>query len=278
MGNLIWLASYPKSGNTWLRAFLHNLMLKADQPHDINRLGEVTAGDVEPGLYEEIAGRPASDLTVNEVAALRARVQERLAARHEGSRFAKTHSAVMNFAGHPTFNMAVTAGAIYVVRNPLDVAVSFSHHLNEPVGRVIDVMAHDYVHTSTVADMMPDFLGSWSQHVESWTGRPNPGLHVMRYEDMLEQPTRTFGELVRFLGLDVERKRFDQAIRHASFKVLRRQEERAGFREKSPHAARFFRSGTKDQWQGVLTADQVEELVAAHRGQMARFGYLPEDT
>jgi len=278
MGNLIWLASYPKSGNTWLRAFLHNLMLKSNRPHDINRLGEVTAGDVKPDLYEELSGRPARDLSINEIAALRAGVQARLAARHEGSRFVKTHSAMMNVAGHPTFNMAVTAGAVYVVRNPLDVAVSFSHHLNEPVDRVIDMMAHNYVNTPLVPNMMPDFLGSWSQHVESWTGRPGPGLHVMRYEDMLDRPKDLFGGLVSYLGLDVTPKQLTQAIRHASFEVLKRQEERSGFLERSPKAERFFRSGTKGQWRRALSEDQVARIVEMHRTQMARFGYLPTTT
>jgi Sulfotransferase domain len=276
MGNLIWLASYPKSGNTWVRAFLHNLMLDAERPHEINRLGEVTAGDVEPSRYTTLAGRPAVELTTDETAALRTRVQEMMAAEAPGTRFVKTHSAVLDIAGHPTFNMAVAAGAIYIVRNPLDVAVSFSHHLAEPVERVIDFMGRDYVNTTTTPDMMVDFIGSWSQHVESWTGRPSPGLHVMRYEDMLDRPTTTFGDLVRFLGLDKSRQQIDKAIRHASFKVLRKQEERSGFLERSPLAKRFFRSGTKEQWRRELTDEQVASVVAAHREHMARFGYVPD--
>ena len=276
MGNLIWLASYPKSGNTWLRAFLHNLMLDSERPHEINRLGEVTGGDVEPTRYTALAGRPAIDLTTNEIAALRVRVQERMAAEVQGTRFVKTHSAVLIIAGHPTFNMSVAGGAIYVIRNPLDIAVSFSHHLAEPVDRVIDLMARDYVNTSTNPDMMIDFIGSWSQHVESWTAGPNPGLHVIRYEDMLDKPQKTFGDMVRFLGLDATRRAVNQAIRHASFNVLKKQEEQAGFRERSRHAERFFRSGTKGQWRGCLTDHQVERLIADHREQMARFGYTLE--
>jgi hypothetical protein len=112
MGNLIWLVSYPKSGNTWVRAFLHNLMLDSPRPHEINRLGEVTGGDVEPGRYTALAGRPASELTPNEIAALRPRVQEMMAAEAEGTRFVKTHSAVLDIAGHPTFSMRVAAGAV----------------------------------------------------------------------------------------------------------------------------------------------------------------------
>ncbi len=277
MGNLIWLASYPKSGNTWMRAFLHNLMLKGQQPHQINRLGDLTAGDVTPEHYAAVAGRSLDNMTPEQVAALRLPVQAALAREAPGSRFVKTHSAVLQFAGHPTINMAVTAGAIYIVRNPLDVAVSFSHHLGRPADDVIDLMATDNSHTSMSDNLMIDFIGSWSQHVESWTGRPSPGLHVVRYEDMLDDTYRTFADLVAFLGLSAPRARIERAIRHASFKVLRNQEDRDGFVERSEHAERFFRAGTAGQWRDVLSDDQVARVVDAHRDAMERFGYLPKE-
>ena len=109
----------------------------------------------------------------------------------------------------------------------------------------------------------------------SWTARPNPGLHVVRYEDMLERPQNAFGNIVKFLRLDATRQRIDKAIRHASFKVLRNQEERDGFHERSEHAERFFRSGKAGAWRDALTPRQVAAVVERHSKQMARFGYLP---
>ncbi|MEM7119942.1 MAG: sulfotransferase domain-containing protein [Pseudomonadota bacterium] len=275
MGNLIWLASYPKSGNTWMRAFLHNVMLKNQRPHGINRLDDLTTGDVTPEHYAAIAGRPLDGMTASDIAALRAPVQAALADQANGTRFIKTHSAVLEFAGHPTINVAVTAGAIYIIRNPLDVVVSFSHHLGRPVDDVIDLMATQNSHTSMSETLMIDFIGSWSQHVESWTGRPNPGLHVVRYEDMLDETHRTFAGVVKFLGLDVPRQHIERAVRHASFKVLRKQEETDGFVERSEHAERFFRVGEKGQWCDVLSDDQVARVVESHRADMERFGYVP---
>lgn len=276
MGNLIWLASYPKSGNTWMRAFLHNLMLNNDHPHSINNLGDLTGGDVEPERYVTLAGKPAGELETNEIAALRVPVQAALAKEAVGSRFIKTHSALLEFAGHPTINMAVTAGAIYIIRNPLDVVVSFSHHLGHPVDDVIDLMATDNSHTSTSDDMMIDFIGSWSQHVESWTGKPNHRLHVVRYEDMLAGPYRSFSGVVKFLGLKASRQRIERAIKNSSFKVLQGQENKHGFRERSIHADMFFRTGRKDQWRDVLTADQVKRIVETQGAMMQKFGYVPE--
>ncbi|MEE8535288.1 MAG: sulfotransferase domain-containing protein, partial [Kiloniellales bacterium] len=118
-------------------------------------------------------------------------------------------------------------------------------------------------------------LTSWSNHVRSWTQTENPWLMVLRYEDMLDSPQKSFGRVARFLGLDPPRDRLKRAIKFSSFKVLRRQEDRHGFRERSEKAKNFFRKGTSGQWKTALTAEQVARIVGDQRQQMQRFGYLP---
>jgi hypothetical protein len=98
----------------------------------------------------------------------------------------------------------------------------------------------------------------------------------MRYEDMLEKPLSTFGGLVKFLGIDAPRARIERAIKLSSFRVLQEQERRHGFRERSPVAAAFFREGKAGQWRKALSREQAAAIVAAHRPQMERFGYVPE--
>ena len=116
---------------------------------------------------------------------------------------------------------------------------------------------------------------SWSIHVDSWTNPPRPGLAVLRYEDMLNNPIKTFGGLTQFLGLNPPRKRLERAIERASFKTLRRQEDERGFKEKSPFAQKFFREGRAGQWRELLTPPQIDKLVGQHKEQMQRFGYWP---
>ena len=277
MGQIVWLASYPKSGNTWMRAFLHNLMAAGPAPHDINRLDELTGGDVEPSLYAALAGRPAGTLDIVEAIALRGPVQRRLAATSPGSRFVKTHSALLHVYGHDTIDLSVTAGAIYIVRDPRDVALSFADHLAQPLDRVIELMATDNAHTAVSAEMMPDVVGSWSQHVESWTARPNPGLHVVRYEDLVRHTRDSFAAVVRFLGLEVPPLRFGAALRNSSFKALAGQERQKGFRERPAQATRFFRKGVAGGWRQGLTPEQARAIEERHGTQMARFGYLNRD-
>ena len=122
-----------------------------------------------------------------------------------------------------------------------------------------------------------ELMGSWTQHVESWTGRPNPRLHLVRYEDLLESPFKSFGGIARFLGINASRDRLDKAIKQSSFKVLKNQEKAKGFIERPAKAEAFFRKGEAGQWRRELSPEQVKRLIGDHREQMERFGYVPAD-
>jgi hypothetical protein len=98
----------------------------------------------------------------------------------------------------------------------------------------------------------------------------------VRYEDLLADPRKGFAGVVDFLGLKPPDWRFETAIANASFKVLAAQEKADGFAERSPHQAKFFRSGRAGAWRRKLTRAQITRIVADHRDQMARFGYLPD--
>ena len=275
MGAIIWLASYPKSGNTWLRAFLHNLLRNPPEAYDINDLGDFTLGESSFAWYRRLDERPIEAFTEAEIAALRPKVHRRLTTIVPDSTFVKTHCAVMEDHGVPTVTFGVTAGAIYVVRNPLDVAISYAHHRGTSHADTIDYMAKSRAQVPASNSHVHELLGSWSEHVESWTAKPSKALHVVRYEDMLMKPQTAFGGIVRFLGLKVPRDRLERAIARSSFRVLQEQERQHGFREKSEFADRFFREGKSGQWRKLLTPAQIDRMVAAHSQEMKRFGYLP---
>ena len=275
MGGIVWLASYPKSGNTWVRAFLHNFMRDPDRSYDINRLADLTVGDSQIHWYQEIINKPGADYTEEEVQRMRPQVHRRLSRISPDTIVCKTHNALMEDDGHPLVTMDVTAGAIYIVRNPLDVAVSYSHHLGLSIDRIIERM-------NTMGATIPgneqnvyELQGSWSENVETWTDPPNPRIHVVRYEDMLEAPVRAFAGIVKFLGIAAPRQRIEKAVKLSSFRVLQDQERRQGFRERPLQAKTFFREGKAGQWHKALSQEQVAALIAGHRTQMARFGYVP---
>jgi hypothetical protein len=275
----IWIASYPKSGNTWVRVFLHNLMreLRGEtQAQSINELSEWTLREGMVRSFQHHLGKPAHEASLAEIAAVRALVQADMVRGHEAPLFVKTHNAVANIEGHPTINFDVTLAAIYVVRNPLDVAVSYAHYSALPVDDIIAVMAGSKGGIPGGHHRVYEYLGSWSFHVASWMSVPHRPVLTLRYEDMLMAPERCFGRLARFLGLKPDATQLQHAIEKSSFQKLARQEAEHGFVERPECAKRFFRSGRAGQWRDVLSPEQVRAVLGTHAPMMMRFGYVRE--
>jgi hypothetical protein len=277
-GGIVWLASYPKSGNTWTRAFLSNLaaILRGETEElNVNSINRFSVGENFIHFYEERLGyRPTQDHK-KAISVLRHEVQQWIADQFDGLVFVKTHNGLVLDHGTPVFNFAVTSGAIYIVRNPLDVAISLSHHIGKTIDEAIELMGTPEVETPINEKRIHEIWGSWSQHVESWTRNPHPAIYVMRYEDMLAEPQKVFGDLARHLVLDADAKQLAEAIKRSSFENLKRQEEDYGFREKPDKAERFFREGRSGQWKEILSQQQIERIVNDHGELMRRFGYLP---
>tara|TARA_R110000868_G_scaffold147244_3_gene368537 strand:- start:9945 stop:10787 length:843 start_codon:yes stop_codon:yes gene_type:complete len=278
MGALIWLASYPKSGNTWMRTFLHNLLTNAQEPVQINKLTQFSVGESSIRPYEYLFKKPVEDMTPEEIAKLRPLVHRELTKVSPDSVFVKTHNYMGTWYDQPLHNMDVTAGAIYILRNPLDVVLSVQNHFALSLDEAIERLAQVGVGTQTGEGHVPEVHSSWSHHVASWTVHPNPQMLVLRYEDLLEAPQVHFGRTAQFLGLTPPRERLDRAIRFSSFRVLKEQEEAGGFSERPKGStAAFFREGRSEQWREKLSPDQIRRIISDHRTQMERFNYIPAD-
>jgi hypothetical protein len=277
----VWLASYPKSGNTWVRVFLHNLMRElkgaSEKPQDINALHEMTARESLKGWFTRRLGKPASEASPKEIAEARIAVQADMVAGADGPVFIKTHNAVANIEGFPTINFDVSLAAVYIVRNPLDVAVSYAHYSGLPADAIIRYMADPAGNIFPSERRVYEFLGSWSFHVASWMSVPHRPILLLRYEDMLASPERSFGRLASFLRLKPTAEQMERAIKNSSFEEMANQEERHGFNERPGTAEKFFRSGTAGQWQTALSQSQVKAIIEAHAPMMMRFGYAAED-
>lgn len=275
MGNLLWLASYPKSGNTWLRAFLANLIANRPAPLPLSELPQYCDDDARAALYESASGQPVAELDLAAVCALRPAVHAALAAGASGTLLVKTHNFWGGFEGHPLHNPRVTAGGVYVVRNPLDVAVSMTYHFGLTVDEAIDFLGNEDTATPNDGPWVGQVLGSWSTNVASWAGIEHPSFLTVRYEDLLEKPGKHFARIAKLMGV-TDRARIERAAAHASFATLAKIERRDGFIEASDRTGtRFFRSGRANQWRTALSRDQVARIVDRHREQMARFKYVP---
>ena len=254
MGKLVWIASYPKSGSTWVRAFLHNYIRQPDAPYDINALMDLSTGESGAARYHRYDPRPASQSSIADVQRMRPLVHRDLMAVHPNLVFVKTHNASVLVEGVPMMTPGVTAGAIYIVRDPRDVAVSYSRHRGRSIDDTIAFMADPAAATGGTDDKVYERLSSWSVHVHFWTRNPDPRLHVMRYEDMAAIPEITFAEVVRLLGQEPPDDRLARAIRFSSFDELQSQERARGFIEQPAEFGRPVFSS----WQGRRVADGAE--------------------
>ncbi len=275
MAGIFWLASYPKSGNTWLRAFLATLV--SGEPADINKL--IFLGGIASDRYafDDALGVAADDLTLEQQTNLRPRVYEIWAAEAERSLYCKAHDSYhLTPAGEPLFPSKVTRGAVYIVRDPRAVAVSLAHHtsqtINAEIARMNDPDAAFSNWTERLNEQLQQRLRRWSDHVESWLTAPFP-VHVVRYEDMHGDPAAAFGAVARFLDLPHDPKRIASAVAAVSFSRLQAQERAAGFLEKPRHIAAFFREGRIDGWRDALTPAQAARIVTAHGAMMQRCDY-----
>jgi hypothetical protein len=205
---------------------------------------------------------------------MRPRVHRDLTRLHPDLVFVKTHNASIAVAGVPMVTPEVTAGAIYIVRDPRDVAISFSQHTGRGVDEMIAFMADPEAAAGGTDHTVYERFSSWSIHAYFWTRNPNPRLHVMRYEDMLARPERAFGDVIRFLGEEPPPARLARAVSFSAFGELSAQERAAGFGERPDAAvAPFFRAGRAGQWRQILTRAQSDRIERDHDSMMRRFGY-----
>lgn len=274
----IWLASYPKSGSTWIRVFLASLLL--ERPVGINEV-HVGLGAAQRGILDAALDVATADLSVAAVEALRPRVYALLAAEAPESLIWKVHDSFHRTSeGTWVFPPGSTRGAVYVVRDPRDVAPSLAHHRGTSVDEAITMMADSAAHLSAAGEgarsQIRQTLGSWSEHVASWLDAPMR-IHLVRYEDMLADPLAAFTAIARAVGRDDGPDAITAAIAAADFSRLSLQEWQEGFRERLPEAtAPFFRSGRTGGWRSALTAAQARRITADHGPMMRRLGYLPE--
>jgi hypothetical protein len=280
MGGIVWLASYPKSGNTWLRVFLSNLWHKGDGPVDINNLSIHNAADRV--TFDETLGVESSNMTMDEIERCRPRLYRVLALASADPVNLKVHDAFVDTsAGESLIPQDATSRAVYIVRNPLDVALSFADHLGKAVDETIACMANTEFAFSSWKDRLPEQLEqrllSWSGHVQSWLDQTSVPVHLMRYEDMLREPASTFGECLRFLEIEASAEEVARALSFSSFSALSAREKASGFRERSPTAKSFFRKGKAGDWRESLTGSQISRLLEDHGPVMRRFGYIADD-
>lgn len=276
MKNIIWLASYPRSGNTWIRILLSNYLSGSDQPVSINDLvGSPIASS--RSLIEEYMGYSSYDLRPEEYDVLRPEVYKAMAEKRGGVIFTKVHDAYRTLKNEKLlFPPECSKGIIYLIRHPFDVCRSlaaYSGHDN-PRKAMENMCNSDHAVADSntyVFNQTRQVLTDWSGHVCSWVDQQFIPVLVVRYEDMLNSSEATFKEVIRFLGLNYNEDRLKMAIDFSNKKRLMEQEEEVGFDAKPYEAESFFSGADKKKLR--LTENQKRRLYDQHQQVMDRFNY-----
>jgi len=276
--NVIWLASYPKSGNTWFRVFLTNLLNDSDAPANINDLAEASISSSRK-IFDDYTGISSADLTNEEIDRLRPDVYRLQSRETNDLLFKKVHDKyyfVDEFT--PLFPAEISKGVIYIIRNPLDVIVSFAYHSAKSIEEMLPVLNNpEYAFCSQknkLHNQLRQILGSWSDHVKSWTEQKDIPVRVIRYEDMISNTFNTFNQALKFLDINKSDQEITTAIQKSDFGVLSKQEKEEGFKEKMIKSTSFFRKGEINDWKNHLNEEMKNEIISANKDVMMKFGYI----
>ena len=284
----IWLASYPKSGNTWLRILIAALAIDETGEIDINDLPQQHGIASARAPFEQWMLVDSGLLTHDEADALRPRLfAQRFGPTAdddtEGAppvRFVKVHDAyTLTASGEPLLaGRRAADGAVLVVRDPRDVAASLANHhsstIDEAIAFMADPRASYSEHRTRRSPQFRQRVLSWSGHAASWLDQPDLPVHVVRYEDLQADAAAVLAGVLAFAGWSASEAQARRAAARGAFAELQRQEREKGFRETPVGMTDlFFRRGRSGGWRDELTAAQAASIETAHGAMMRRLGY-----
>lgn len=277
-GTIGWIVSYPKSGNTWLRLMLLSLM-QGGLAVDINRAG-TEAGLASHFELDELLVVESGELFRAEQIAVQPALNKAIAAETgAGLKLRKVHDCYWRTpSGEAVFPASVSRGAVYIVRDPRDVAVSFAHHRGTSIENIIATLADPAATLSASDDryrrQLAQPLGDWSRHIRSWLDQPDIPVRLVRYEDLLTDPERELRAVADHLGIPHDARSLKAAVAATRFDALQAQEQAHGFTERQVGStAPFFRQGVAGGWRRDLTEAQAARILADHGPQMRNLGY-----
>jgi len=283
---ILWLASYPKSGNTYLRALLVAYFFTKEGNFDFDKL-KFTKFFPHINLFKNLG----IDITdENEVLKNYIKAQEMINKKYNKSiLFVKTHSTLQSINGNQFTNLDNTIGAIYVVRDPRNVVTSYSNHYQTSV----EQSAHD-MFTNTYLKGMVDYnsfqnhvlthLGTWADNYNSWKhfNKFNKYL-LIKYEDIVSKPDVIFQDVLKFIAkisntnLKIDKKKMENAINTTTFENLKQMEEKKGFIEavkRKDNNITFFKQGSNRDWKKLLTNEIKNKIEKSFNAEMKELGYL----
>ena len=279
----VWLASYPKSGNTLIRSMLAAYFFSKDGVYDFEILKNIKQFP-KSILFE----RMGIDIK-NEKEVLKnyIRVQETFNKKNS-LQFLKTHSYLFNIDSNPFTNLNNTLGVIYIVRDPRNVVSSWAKFASQSVEEAADTMIKSYRFggDTNKKEKSLVYMGTWNGNFNSWKSLKDVRRYLLiKYEDLIKDRDAELRKILKFLcnlqgvKFQIDQKKFKNVIESTGFERMQKLEKEQGFREakvnlKTGEKIPFFNLGPKNDWKKLLDPKIKEKIEKAFKKEMTELGYL----
>ncbi|MDC6478209.1 sulfotransferase domain-containing protein [Candidatus Pelagibacter sp.] len=282
---IVWLASYPKSGNTWLRAFITSLLSKSTGENSLENMTAIRAYPLTDDFYNLL-----DDFSDFKKIAKNWETSQNIINLQKKIKILKTHHQLCKIDNFLFTNYKNSLATIYVVRDPRNVITSLMHHYSlknydEALKFIFDEHRFsgrlDKKENLKRRTEFPTYISSWQNHFNSWKNFKKNFL-LIKYEDLINRPEKTFNRISKFLeiiiNIKITNEKINEAIIKSSFKNLKKSEEKFGFSE-APisdlnETKKFFNLGPKNDWKNLLPNQIRLEIEKRFQKEMMELGYL----
>ena len=282
---IIWLASYPKSGNTLVRSMLSAYFFSKDGVYDFDLIKNIRQFP-QNSLFKKMG------IDINneeEIIKNYTNVQEKINKKNS-IQFLKTHSYLFNINNNVFTNLKNSIGAIYIVRDPRNVVTSWANFTNTSIENATDVLIKNYkfggdknIKNETDTTV---FVGTWRQNYNSWKSFKHQQRYLLiKYEDLINNRDISLHKMLKFIHelngtkLKIDQKKFAKVVETTSFERMKNLERTKGFFEakfdlKTGKKIPFFNLGEKNDWKKLLNVKIVNKIEKSFKDEMMELGYL----
>ena len=281
---IFWIASYPKSGNTWLRALLSSYYYSKDGFFEQNLLKQI-------GQFPEknhFNGFNYNSQIVTDTSKFWIKAQEKINSDNK-LRFFKTHNVLGAIENNNFTNKRNTIGAIYIVRDPRNIITSIQNHYELNIDKALKFMLsekkyiYDYHRENDYSDFQ--FISSWEKNYQSWIEQNIFPTKIIKYEDLNNKTFDTFKEIIEFIEITISsnnsfnRIKAKNSIQSTSFDKMREIENKKGFVESvlSKNYSKkipFFHLGPKNNWKNIFDQKYQEKLNSIFEENLKELKYI----
>ena len=281
---IFWIASYPKSGNTWLRSLLSSYYYSENgnfQQRLLKKIGQFP----EKKYFTGFDYNPA---IITDTSRFWIKAQEKINA-DKKIKFFKTHNILGAINDNKFTNIKNTIGCIYIVRDPRNVVTSLKNHYEMSTEDAVNFMVnekkyiYDYHKKNDYSDFQ--FISSWEKNYKSWIGQKNFPIKYIRYEDLYDKTFNIFKEIIEFIDkIKNSNNKFDirkakNSIHNCSFNVMKNIEKKEGFLESilSKNESKkipFFHLGPKNDWQDIFDENYQKKLNTIFNKNLKELRYV----